>query len=97
MSIIAYHIPNAVHPFKVPLPIEGLLFPPIKNPSVVDSIYQHAVLFREKQNIKVGVKTKYNSISMEEFPEILKEPMGGKSSKRDKGLGKDTPPSPTLT
>jgi hypothetical protein len=28
---------------------------------------------------------------MEEFPEITKEPMGGKSAKRDKGLGKDIP------
>jgi hypothetical protein len=88
MSIAAFHIPDAVHPFEVPVPIEGLLFQPIKYPSVVDSIHQHVVLFPEKQNIKVGVKTKYNSISMEEFPEILKEPMGGKSAKRDKGSRK---------
>ena len=47
MTIAAYHIPNVVHPFKVPVPIEGLLFPPIKNPSVVDSIHQRAVLFPE--------------------------------------------------
>jgi hypothetical protein len=31
----------------------------------------------------------HNSISMEDFPEITKEPMGGKSAKRDKGSGKD--------
>ncbi len=43
----------------------------------------------EKRNIKVGMETKYNSISMEEFPEILKEPMGGESAKGDKGSGKD--------
>jgi hypothetical protein len=47
------------------------------------------VLFPEKWKIKVGVKTKYNSISMEEFTEILKEPMSGEPAKRDKGLGKD--------
>jgi hypothetical protein len=91
VTIAACHIANAVHPFKVPVLIEGLLFPPIKNPSVVDSIHQCAVLFLEKRNIKVGVKTKHNSISMEEFPEITKEPMGGKSAKRDKGSGKDIP------
>jgi hypothetical protein len=89
MSIAAYHISNAVHPFKAPVPIEGRLFPPLKNPSVMDSIHQCAVLFPEKQNIKVGVKTKYNSISMEKFPEITKEPMGGESAKKDKGSGKD--------
>jgi hypothetical protein len=89
MSITAYHISNTVHPFKVPVPIEGLLFPPIKNPSVVDCIRQGAVLFPEKWNIKVRVKTKYNSIYMEEFPEILEEPMCGESVKGDKGLGKD--------
>jgi hypothetical protein len=65
MTITAYHIPNAVHPFKVPVPIEGLLFPPIKNLGVVDSIHQRAVLFPEKRDLKVGVKTKHNSISME--------------------------------
>jgi hypothetical protein len=91
MTIAAYHIPNAVHPFKVPVPIKGLLFPPIKNPSVVDSIHQRAVLFPEKRDIKVGVKTKHDSISMEEFPEITKEPMGGKSAKGDKGSGKNIP------
>jgi hypothetical protein len=91
MPNAAYHIPKAVHPFKVPLPIEGLLFGPIKNPSVLDSTHQRVVLSPEKRNIKVGVKTKYNSISMEEFQEILKEPMGGKSAKRGKGLGKDIP------
>jgi hypothetical protein len=84
MTIAAYHIPNAVHLFIVPVPIEGLLLPPIKDPSVVDCIHQHAVLFLEKQNVKVGMKTKYNSMSMEEFPEILKEPMGGESAKGDK-------------
>jgi hypothetical protein len=91
LTIAAYHIPNAVHPFKVPVPIEGLLFPPIKNPSVVDSVHQRAVLFPEKQDIKVRVKTKQDSISMESFPEITKEPMDGKSAKVDKGLGKDIP------
>ncbi len=80
MTIAAYHIPNAVHPFKVHVLIESLLFPPIENPGVVDSIHQCAVLFPEKQNIKVGVKTKHNCISMEEFPEITKEPMGGESA-----------------
>jgi hypothetical protein len=65
MTIAAYHIPNAVHSLKVSVLIEGLLFPPIKNPSVVDSVHQHAVLFLEKQDIKVGVKTKHDSISME--------------------------------
>jgi hypothetical protein len=89
MSVTAYHIPNAVHPFKAPVPIEGLLFLPIKNPSVVDRIHQRVVLFPEKQNIKVRAMIKYNFISMEEFTEISKEPMGGKSAKRDKGLGKD--------
>jgi hypothetical protein len=91
MTIAAYHIPDAVHPFKVPVPIEGLLFLPIKNPGIMDSIHQHVVLFPEKQDIKVGVKTKHDSISMEEFPEITKEPMGGKSAKGDKGSGKDIP------
>jgi hypothetical protein len=89
MSIAAYHIPNAVDPFKVPVPIEGLLFPLIKNPGVVDSIHQHAVLFQEKQDIKVRVKAKHDSSSMEEFPEIMKEPMGGESAKGDKGSGKN--------
>ncbi len=28
---------------------------------------------------------------MKEFPEVTKEPMGGKSAKRDKGSGKDIP------
>jgi hypothetical protein len=91
MTITAYHVPNAVRPFKVPVPIEGLLFPPIKNPGVVNSIHQRAVLFPEKLDIKGGVKTKHNSISMEEFPEITKEPMGGESAKGDKGLGKNIP------
>jgi hypothetical protein len=77
MSIAAYYISDAtVHPFKVPVPIEGLLFPPLENPSVVDSIHQHAVLFPEKWNIKVRLKTKYNSISMDEFPEIKKRTHG---------------------
>jgi hypothetical protein len=89
MTNAAYHIPNAVHPFNMPVPIEGLLFLLIKNPGVVDSIHQRAVLFTEKRDIKVGVKTKHDSISMEEFPETLKEPMGGKSAKGDKGLGKN--------
>jgi hypothetical protein len=72
MTIAACHIPNAVDPFKVPVPIEGLLFPPIKNPDVVDSIHKCALLFPEKWDIKVRVKMKHNSISMEEFPEITK-------------------------
>jgi hypothetical protein len=93
MSIAVYHISNTMHPFKVPAPIEGLLFPPIKNPSVVDSIHQCAVLFPEKRNIKVGMKTKYNSISMKEFLEITKEPMGGEFANQEKIF----PPSPTLT
>ncbi len=65
MTIAAYHIPNALHPFKVPVSIECLLFRPIKNPGVMDSIHQRAVLFPEKRDIKVGVKTKHNSVSME--------------------------------
>jgi hypothetical protein len=96
MSIAAYHIPNAVHPFKVPVPIEGLLFPPTKNPSVPDSIHQRMVLFPEKRSIKVGMKTKYKSISTEEFPEVTKEPMGGESAKRDKGSRKDIPAKSNL-
>jgi hypothetical protein len=91
MTIAAYHIANAVHPLKVPVSIEGLLFLPIKNSSVVDSIHQRAVLFLEKQNIKVRVKMKHNSISMKDFPEIIKEPMGGEYAKRDKRSGKDIP------
>jgi hypothetical protein len=65
LTIAAYHISNAVHPFKVPVPIEGLLFPPIKNPGVVDSIHKRAVPFQEKWDIEAGVKTKHDSISME--------------------------------
>jgi hypothetical protein len=57
----------------------------------MDSIHQRAVLFLEKLDIKVGVKTKHDSISMEEFPEITKEPMGGKSAIGDKGSGKNIP------
>jgi hypothetical protein len=91
MTIAAYHIPNAMHPFKVPAPIEGLLLPPIKNPCVMDNIHQLAVLFLEKRDVKAGVKTEHDSISMEEFPEIVKEPMGGKSVKGDKGLRKNIP------
>jgi hypothetical protein len=97
MTIAAYHIPIAVHPFKLPVLIEGLLFLLIKNPGVVDSIHQRAVLFPDKQNIKVEVKTKHSSISIEEFPEITKEPMGGESVKGDKGLGKIFLLSPTST
>jgi hypothetical protein len=96
MAIAAYHIPDAVHPIKVPVLIEGLLFPPIKNPSVMDSIHQRAVLFLEKQEIKVGVKTKHDSIFMEEYPEITKEPMGGESAKGDKGSGEDIPAKSNL-
>ena len=55
----------------------------------MDSIHQRVVLFLEKRDVKVGVKTEHDSISMEEFPEITKEPMGGESAKGDKGLGKD--------
>jgi hypothetical protein len=83
MTITAYHILNAVDPFKVLVPIEDLLFPLIKNPGVVDSIHQRAVLFLETCDIKAGVKTKHYSISTEEFPEIRKEPMGGKSANGD--------------
>jgi hypothetical protein len=89
MSITTYHIPNAVHPFIVPVPIEGHQFLPIEDPSVVNCIHQCAVLFLEKRNVKVKMKMKYNSLSMKEFPEISNEPMGGKSAKGDKGLGKD--------
>jgi hypothetical protein len=96
MTIATYHIPNAVHPFKVPVTIEGLLFLLIKNPGVMDRIHQCAVLFLEKRNIKVGVKTKHDSISMEEFPEITKEPMGGKSAKTDEGSGEDIPTKSNL-
>jgi hypothetical protein len=96
MTIAAYHILIAVHSFKVPVPIDGLLFLPIKDPSVVDSIHQCAVLFPEKWNIKVGVMTKHNSISMKEYPEIAKEPMGGESAKRDKESGKDIPAESNL-
>ncbi len=84
-TITAYHISNAVHPFIVPVLIEDLLLPPIKDPSVMDCIHQHAVMFPEKRIVEVGMETKYNSIPMQEFPEILKEPMGGKSTKGDKG------------
>ncbi len=96
MTITAYHIRNAVHPFKVPVPIEGLLFLPIKDSGVVDSVHQCAVLFPEKRKVKVGMKTKHDSISMEEFPEITKEPMGGESAKRDKDWEKIFLPSLTL-
>jgi hypothetical protein len=65
ITIAAYHNPDAVHPFKVPAPIDGLLFPSIKDPGVVDSIHQCAVLFPDKRNVKVGVKMKHDSISME--------------------------------
>ncbi len=91
MSIPAYHVLNAMDPFKVPVPIEGLLFSLIKNPEVVDNIHQRAVLFPEKRDIKVGMKMKHDSISIEEFAEITKEPMGGESPKGDKGLVKDIP------
>ncbi len=91
MTITAYNIANAVHPFKVPVPIEGILFPPIKDLGVVDRIHQRAVMFPEDNNIKVGVKTKHHSISMKKFPEIAKELMGGVSAKRDKEPGKDIP------
>jgi hypothetical protein len=90
MSITAYHIPNAVHPFKVPVPTEGLLFPPIKIP------VSWTASINGERNIKVGVTTKHISISMEEFSEILEEPMGGDSAKRDKGLGKDIPAKSNL-
>ncbi len=86
MNITAYHIPNAVHPFIVPVPIEGCLLLSIKDPSVVDCIHQCAVLFPEERYVEARMEMKYNSISMEEFPEFLKEPMGGKSAKGDKGL-----------
>ncbi len=84
-TITAYHIPNAMHPFIVPVPIEGLLLLSIKDPSVMDCIHQCTVMFQEKQNVEVGMETIYNSISMQEFPEFSKEPMGGESTKGDKG------------
>jgi hypothetical protein len=49
----------------MPVPIEDLLFPPFKNPNVMDRIHQRAVLFLEKQDVEVRVKTKHDSISME--------------------------------
>jgi hypothetical protein len=99
MTIAAYHIldaVHAVHPFKVPVLIEDLLFLPIKDPGVMNSIHQCAVLFPEKQGVKVGVKTKHNSTSTEEFPEIMKESIGGESAKGDKGLEKDIPAESNL-
>ena len=57
MTITAYHILNAVHPCIVPVPIEGHLLPPIKDPSVVYCIHQCAVLFLEKQKVEVGMKS----------------------------------------
>ncbi len=80
-TITAYHIPNAVHPFIVPVQIEGLLLPPMKDPSVMDCIYQCAVMFLEKRDVRVDMETKYNSISMQKIPKISKEPMIGKSTK----------------
>jgi hypothetical protein len=38
-------------------------------------------MFPEKWNVNKGMETKYNSVSMQELPEISKEPMGGKSTK----------------
>jgi hypothetical protein len=68
----------------VPIPIESLLLMLIKDTSLVDCIHQRAVMFLEKQDVKVGMETKYNSLYMQEFPEISKEPMGGESTKGDK-------------
>jgi hypothetical protein len=41
-------------------------------------------MFPKKWYVEVGMEMKYNSISMQEFPEISKEPMGGESTKGDK-------------
>ncbi len=65
LTIAAYRIPNAVHPFKVSVPIEDLLLPLTKNPGVVDSIHQCAALFPDKRDIKVRAKTNHDFISME--------------------------------
>jgi hypothetical protein len=81
----------------LPVPIAGLLFPPIKNSRDMDCIHQRAVLFPEKRNIKVGMKTKYNFISMEEFPEISKNPWVVSLPKAIKDWEKIFPPSPTST
>jgi hypothetical protein len=43
-------------------------------------------MFPEKWDVEVGMETKYNSISMQEFSEISKEPMGGESTKDEKRL-----------
>jgi hypothetical protein len=94
---LLHTVSNAVHPFKVPVPIEGHLFLPIEDPSVMDSTHQHAVLFSEKRNNEVGMKTKYNSISMEEFPEISKKTWVASLPKEIKDREKIFPPSPTST
>ncbi len=56
----------------------------IKDASILDCIHQCAVMFPKKQDVKVGMETKYDSISMQEFPEISKEPMSDESTKGDK-------------
>ncbi len=58
----------------------------IKDSSIVDCIHQSAVMLTEYQNVEVDMETKYNSVSMQEFPEVSEEPIGGKSTKRDKRL-----------
>ncbi len=58
----------------------------IKDTSIVDCIHQRAVMFPKKQDVKIGMETKYNSISMQEFPEISKELMGDESTEGDKRL-----------
>jgi hypothetical protein len=68
----------------------------IKDTSIADCIHQHAVMFLEKQDVEVGMETKYNSVSMQEFPAISKEPMGDKSTKGD-NCEKIFPPSLTST
>jgi hypothetical protein len=95
--VIPHHIPSAVHPFKVHVPIEGLLFPPIKNPGVVDSIHQRAVLFPEKRDIKVGVKTDTTPYLWSSSQRLQKNPWVASLPKEIKDWEKIFPPSPTST
>jgi hypothetical protein len=93
-AITAYYIPKAVHPFIVPIPIESLLLMLIKDTSLMDCIHQYAVMFPEKQDVEVGMETKYNSISMPEFAEI---PLVASLPKETKNCEKIFPPSLTST
>jgi hypothetical protein len=61
----------------VSIPIESVLLMLIKDSSIEDCIHQRAVMFLEKRDVEVRMETKYNYISMQEFPEISKEPEGG--------------------